>query len=127
MSKTALFSVIIMTLVANATQQSSCPVESCTNTFIIGGYTNVHRLFCKGELIITPELPRTFKKCQEGNLRCTVFKNKRKNRHRFQFIRVHGTCCWEISDRYGETEIFGPGQERQPKIAYVSKMKTVAC
>jgi len=77
--------------------------------------------------MITEPLPRTFKKCQEENLRCTVWKNYRRDRHRFEFIKVHGTCCWEIADRSGETEIFRPGQERVPRIAYVTKIKTVAC
>jgi len=59
MIKIVLFSVVIMTLIANAMQQSSCPVASCTPSFIVGGSTSAS--FCTGELIITPNLPRTYK------------------------------------------------------------------
>ena len=53
--------------------------------------------------------------------------NKKKNRARTNYISIEGTCCWVIENRHGETEELGLGQSKEPKIAYISQVKSKKC
>ena len=53
--------------------------------------------------------------------------NKEKDRVRTNYISIEGTCCWEIENRNGETEELGLGQSKEPKIAYISQIKSKKC
>jgi len=53
--------------------------------------------------------------------------NEKKDRARTSYIEIKGTCCWEITDRHGETEEFGLGEAKEPKIAYIKTIKTKKC
>ena len=53
--------------------------------------------------------------------------NRRRNRCRTKNIKIEGTCCWEISNRHGETEEFKLGHDKTPRIAYISRLKTKKC
>ena len=50
-----------------------------------------------------------------------------RNRHRTNYVKVHGTCCWEIMDRNREKQEFRPGQEEEPRVAYISRIKSKKC
>ena len=85
---------------------------------------------CYGKLIATPLFRR-------GNIEKTDTKGfsqhwlikmgTRKDRSRTVYIKVVGTCCWEIADRHGETQEFRPGEEKEPKIWYIKTIKTKKC
>ena len=53
--------------------------------------------------------------------------NKNKDGCRTNNIEIKGTCCWEIFDRHGNSQDFTPGQDKEPTIAYISKLKTKKC
>ena len=46
---------------------------------------------------------------------------------RTNYISIEGTCCWVIKDRHGETEELGLGQSKEPRIAYISEIKSKKC
>ena len=85
---------------------------------------------CNGTLITTP----TFKR---GNIEkvdtdgfsqhWNIKANKINDRAITCYIKVVGTCCWEITDNYGYTEEFGIGDEKEPKIWYITTIKTKKC
>ena len=53
--------------------------------------------------------------------------NAKKDKARTNLIEITGTCCWVITDRHGETEEFGLGEKKQPRIAYIKTIKTKKC
>ena len=53
--------------------------------------------------------------------------NKRKDSHRTDNIKISGTCCWKIKSRSGETQIFSPAEDKQPKLAYIARISTQQC
>ena len=57
----------------------------------------------------------------------TIKCNKNKDGCRTNNIEIKGTCCWEIFDRSGNDQEFTPGQDKEPNIAYISKLKTKKC
>ena len=85
---------------------------------------------CYGKLITTPPFIRddiekvdTYGFSQHWIIR----ENKSVDRFRTCYIKVEGTCCWEIADNNGNTEEFGIGDEKEPKIWYITKIKTKKC
>ena len=57
----------------------------------------------------------------------TIKCNKSKDGCRTNNIEIKGTCCWEIFDRNGNDQEFTPGQDKEPNIAYIRKLKTKKC
>jgi len=53
--------------------------------------------------------------------------NEKKDKARTSYIEIKGTCCWEIADRNGETQEFGLGDAKEPRIAYIKTIKTKKC
>lgn len=137
MGKLFNFTFLAITLVVylsqtNAGRNSRCPVANClsavqneTDSYVAGGITNRGARPCKGELIITPHLPRTFSKCHNDDIDCSVGRNRRRNRHRSTNIRVIGTCCWKIFSRDGETETFRIGEDKTPRLPYLTRIQTI--
>jgi len=85
---------------------------------------------CSGKMIVE----ETFKRGDIEKVDTNGFSqhweikaNKKKNRARTEYIKIEGTCCWEIADRHGETEDFALGQEKEPRIAYIFTIKTKKC
>ena len=68
------------------------------------------------------------KSIKEGFVQVFKIKaNENRDRVRTNYISIEGTCCWEIKDRHGETEELGLGQSKEPKIAYISQIKSKKC
>jgi len=85
---------------------------------------------CDGNLISDPPFSRgVIEKVDTDGFsqHWRIKANEKKDRARTDYIKIEGTCCWEISDRHGETEEFALGQEKQPKIAYINQIKTKKC
>merc|ERR1711971_551330 len=132
MNRQQKFSVIVLLIVglfsigANA-RNWYCPRSVCSQIFTGGSASE----YCTGELVITPSLPRTFRKCDQYDskeLKCRVMRNVRGNHHLTQLITVKGFCCWKVTSTTGGTEIFEPGHDnKQPSVAYFEKIETVPC
>jgi len=98
---------------------------SITGTPGSGGVTG-----CDGKIIVRPSFRRgKIEKVDTDGFsqHWTIIANKRKDKARTNNIKIEGTCCWEISDRHGDTEEFALGQEKQPRIAYILSIKTKKC
>jgi len=86
---------------------------------------------CTGKLVVTPPFKKgDIEKTDEVGF-VEVFKiwaNKKKNKIRTTKITVHGTCCWEIYHRLGDSQKdLSPGQTITPRIAYIRKLKSKKC
>merc|ERR1712051_82303 len=85
---------------------------------------------CQGKMVVKPPFKRgNIEKVDTNGFsqHWEIKANKKKNRARTEYIKIEGTCCWEISDRHGETEDFALGQEKEPRIAYIFTIKTKKC
>jgi len=127
--KFCVFILLIIGLSFAGTNAWNCPRSSCTDTFgqVWIGAAGPSQSYCTGELAITPPLPRTFSKCGIEEISCKVWKNARGDNHQTDRVRVDGTCCWKVTSRSGETEVFKPGQDKQPRVAYFEKIATIPC
>jgi len=86
---------------------------------------------CTGKLLITPKFKKgdIEKASDKGFVESwKIWVNKDKNKYRTEKITVHGTCCWEIYDRLGESQKdLRPGQTITPSVAYIRKLTTKKC
>merc|ERR1719400_740502 len=81
---------------------------------------------CDGKLISDPPFARgdIEKVDTEGFSQHWLIKaNKRRDTARTNFIKIEGTCCWEITDRHGETQDFGPAMKRNPEFRISKQLK----
>merc|ERR1719319_1856689 len=85
---------------------------------------------CNGKMIVVPK----FRKANLVKVDTNGFSkhweirvNKKKDKARTTFIKIEGTCCWVITDRHGETQDFGLGDEKEPRISYIKTIKTTKC
>jgi len=105
-------------------------VQSSGKTRMGGIYDFDKNDGCDGKMIVIPK----FRKAKLAKVDTNGFSqhweikaNKKKDRARTEYIKIEGTCCWEIADRHGETEDFALGQEKEPRIAYIFTIKTKKC
>jgi len=85
---------------------------------------------CDGKLISDPPFARgDIEKVDTDGFsqRWEIRINKKRDKARTTFIKIEGTCCWEITDRHGETQDFGLGDEKEPRISYIKTIKTKKC
>jgi len=85
---------------------------------------------CDGKLISDPPFARgDIEKVDTDGFsqHWLINANKKKDKARTSYIKIEGTCCWEITDRHGETEEFGLGDAKEPKIPYIKIIKTKKC
>jgi len=96
-----------------------------------GGYTEE----CEGKLKLNGILDGRIARDKQfrqrgqrvGNLN-KIWANKRSNRLRVNKLSVVGTCCWKVSDRYGETQEFELGtSDVVPRIAYIRHIRGMRC
>jgi len=96
-----------------------------------GGILNfVRNDGCAGKMIVVPKFRKAkLKKVDTDGFsqHWKIKANEKKDRARTSYIEIKGTCCWEITDRHGETEEFGLGEAKEPKIAYIKTIKTKKC
>jgi len=87
---------------------------------------------CTGELIITPQFKKgeIKKTTDDGFVKVIkIWANRNANKYKTRTITVHGTCCWEIYHRSGDSQTnLRPGQTNiTPSVAYIRKLKTKKC
>jgi len=85
---------------------------------------------CEGKMVVTPSFKRgNIEKVNTDGFsqHWKIRANNKKDNARTTFIKIEGTCCWEITDRHGETQDFGLGDEKEPRISYIKTIKTKKC
>jgi len=85
---------------------------------------------CEGKMVVTPPFRRgNIEKVDTDGFsqHWKIRANEKRDKARTSYIKIEGTCCWEITDRHGETEEFGLGEAKEPKIAYIKTIKTKKC
>jgi len=100
-----------------------------------GGALDVgdHRNFsgCDGKLKIRPKLKRPdieVDHTTETGKKFLILANKRKNKKKTEYVETIGNCCWQISNKEGVKEDFGPGESRETKeVKYIKIIKTIDC
>ena len=51
-----------------------------------------------------------------------------QNKKKTEYIKTIGNCCWQISNKQGVSEDFGPGEARETKeVKYITVIKTIDC
>lgn len=88
---------------------------------------------CKGKLIAYPPFPRgNIEKVDltgyttTWHIKVNQKKNKKRNKRTFK-VEIEGTCCWRIHSSDGDFQELGPGDEKTPKIAFISKIQSLKC
>merc|ERR1719319_1113188 len=81
---------------------------------------------CNGKMIVVPK----FRKANLVKVNTDGFSqhwkiraNNKKDNARTTFIKIEGTCCWVITDRHGETQDFGLGDEKEPEFRISKQLK----
>jgi len=85
---------------------------------------------CSGNIIFEPKFSRGHiikKTATAAGRSVTIGANMNEDKFRTTSIKVHGTCCWEIEDRWGDYEELYPGESIVPSIAFIAKVKSKEC
>jgi len=85
---------------------------------------------CDGKMIVVPKFKRANleKVDTDGyDQRWIIKANKDKDRVRTTYITIEGTCCWEITDRHGNSETIKSGWEGVPSISHLKIIDTKKC
>jgi len=85
---------------------------------------------CSGKLIATPQFERgdIEKVDTDGyDQQWRILANFKKDNVRTTYITIEGTCCWEITDRHGNSETIKSGWEGVPGISHLKIIKTKKC
>ena len=57
-----------------------------------------------------------------------ILANKSQNKKKTEYVKNIGNCCWQISNKQGVSEDFGPGEARETKeVKYITMIKTINC